>query len=125
MFPISELLSSYTQTSCSKDEHHKTFLIDTSVTGLTSFHPFHLGVLSQSTTNTQIILLNTIMPVSKVIIGDLWVAGNEITAEVDLIVGMLEETAIACTRNKVDGKGEDEGTASKALVNTPGRKSLW
>lgn len=34
------------------------------------------------------------MPVGKVIVGDLWVARNEVTAVVDVIIGMLEQTGI-------------------------------
>ena len=102
--------------------------MDTLVIGLTSFHPFHLGIVSQSTINTEVILPNTLMPVGKVIIGDLWVARNEVTAEVDLVIGMLEETGIACTReveDEVDGREEEVRREGTEMLSTPGRKSLW
>ena len=61
-----------------------------------SLHALRLGVLVEALADIGVVLCQVLVPVRQRVVRDFGVARNDVDTEVDHVVRVLEETAVAC-----------------------------
>ena len=79
----------------------------------TCLHPFHAAVF-QCLADPWVLLHHVVMPIRQVVVGNLWVPGDQVAAISKLVVGMTKQCRIACSNR------EKQSAGVKLLLNVLG-----